>query len=563
MPAPSAAEEEALEDTDDSDEGFVPVPRHASVPRRKRSLPRQLAMAAKEAGPAKKRGRPAPKPTGAAAPPAQPAGDADQQHMQATESSRADSDRAHNGQQSSPAAGDGQQRLSGSHVAASPPAAAPAVLSEGKTGKRTAAGPEGTLRNAGSAGSAGGCPRGSAGPAASSLHKTAPAAASVPGQRKLFQLAVGSKLQKEAAASLAAEGSGAQPDPTPSKPTQRPAGPSAADAAVSRAVLAKLLRGDTEKLQQAVAVAGQHPHASTEPAGNSNSADATHTQQPVSPPARAEGSLPAWCQREEAYIAGASQELPPPRPSSPRASTPTSSRMPIASPFQQQQTQHAVPSRQPSDPRLSASAAHPSVVPWSHGRGWQQQRQAGPGHAGVPYTAASAAPGAPIMKQEPDASLRNHSLPAPAQPGKVRYPQHQPAAQLGHSTMKAPSWATQQQWPAGQASGLATPGHGNPPAAQQPQQHPVASIHVQGAVVATETRVPAAAFAPLTAAAVVAVKQAKPPDALLSRRWVSLSVFTHCTWGNTGCYKWHLQEGVSVQAQRARRHARRNASTSS
>jgi hypothetical protein len=381
--------------------------------------------------------------------------------------------------------------------------------------------------------SAAGGSGGSAGPAASDLHKAVPAAAVAPEQRKVFQLAVGLKAPTNAPTTLAAQGIVPKPKALPSKLKPRPAGPSAADAAASKAVLAKLLRGAAEQPQQADASAAQQSSMSAEPAGGSNSVDGTHTQQLVSPPAQTGGSLPEWCLREEAYLAGTLLDPLPPQPSSPLASTPTSSRLPIASPFQQQQTQRAAPLRQPSDPRLGASTASPSSVPWRPG-GWQQQQQqqqqAGPGNAGVPYTAASAAPAVPALKQEAGLPLRDHSLLAPAQPAPVQYPQQQPAAQPGHSTLKPPSWAMQQQWPAGQASGLAVLGRGIPPAAQQPQQQLVAGVSVQRAAVATKTRVPAAAFAPLTAAAVVAVKRAKRPDTLLSRRWVSLScvqLFAH------------------------------------
>ena len=444
------------------------------MPRRKRSLPRQSAAAStKEAGPANKRGTsPKPKPTRSAAPPSQPAGDADQQQTQQTEPSRADSGGAHTQEQVSLPNCGRWQSLLGGEAPELPPDAAPATSPEGEAGNRTTTGPAGMLRTAGSVNSAAGGSGGNAGPAASDLHKTVPAAAVAPEQRKVFQLAVGLKAPTNAPTTLAAQGIVPKPKALPSKLKPRPAGPSAADAAASKAVLAKLLRGAAEQQQQADASAAQQPSISAEPAGGSNSADGTHTQQLVSPPAQIGGSLPEWCLREEAYLAGTLLDTLPPQPSSPLASTPTSSRLPIASPFQQQQTQRAAPSRQPSDPRLSASSASPSSVPWRPG-GWQQQQQqqqASLGNAGVPYTAAFAAPAVPALKQEAGLPLRNHSLPAPAQPAPVQYPQQRPAAQPGHSTLNPPSWAMQQPWPAGQASGLAVLGRGIPTAAQQPQQ---------------------------------------------------------------------------------------------
>lgn len=514
----SLAQQAASESSDDSDEDYAPLLG------RKRSLPKQPAKAAREAGAPKRHGTlRRSQPTDAAAPLSQPAGDADQQQRQQTEPSHADSGGTHTGLQMSPPVGDRPESLSGAKAPASPPDAAAAMLSEGKTGSKSTTDPAGTPREAGSVTSAGGGSGGSAGPAASGSQKTPPAAGAAPGQRKIFQLAIGPKALTEASATLAAKESVPKPKALPAKQKPRPAGPSAADEAASRAVLARYgyLRGTAGQLQQADASAGQQPSMSTEPAGGSNSADRADTHQLVSTPARAGGSLPEWLVLEEADAAGTLPNLPP-QSSSPQAGTPTSGRVPVMSPFRQQQAQHAAPSRQPSDPRLGASAAPPATVPWSPSGGWQQQRQASLGNAGVPYTAASAAAAAPAMKREP-ASLRNHSLPALAPPAEPpQHPQQQPAAQLAHSTLQTP-WATQQHWPAWQASGLGVPGHGFPPAAQQPQQQPVAGVHVQGAAVATEMRMPAAAFVPLTAAAVVAVKHAEGPDALRARRWVSLS----------------------------------------
>jgi hypothetical protein len=510
----SLAQQAASESSDDSDEDYAPFLG------RKRSLPKQSAKAARKAGPANKRGTPpSSEPTAAAAPQSQPAGEADKQQRQQTEPSHADSDGTHTGLQMSPPVGDRPESLSGAKAPALPPNVAPAMPSKGKTGNKSASGPAGTPCKADSVTSAGGGSGGSAGPAASGSQKTTPAAGVVPGQRKIFQLAIGPKAQTEASATLAAKGSVPKPKALPAKPKPRPAGPSAADEAASRAVLARYLRGGAEQQQQSDASPGQQPHMSTEPAGGSNSADGAHTHQPVSMPACAGEDLPEWLRLEEAILAGT---LPEPQPSSPQAGTPTSGRMPVVTPFRQQQAQRSAPSRQPSDPRLGTSAAPPTSAPWSPVQGWQQQRQASLGNAGVPYTAATAAP-APAMKREP-ASLRNHGLPALAQPAEpTQRPQQQPAAQLAHSTLQTP-WATQQHWPAWPASGLAVPGHGLPSAAQQPQQQPVAGTHVPGAAATTETRMPAVAFVPLTAAAVVAVKHAEGPDTLRSRRWVSLSI---------------------------------------
>ena len=498
-----------FESSDDSDEDYAPLLA------RMRSRSKQSAKAAKEAGQARKRGRPPlkPRPTGAAAPPSQPAGSAEQQQKQQTQPSRSDSGDTHTGQQMLPPAGDRRESLLGAMAPAPPPNAAAEMPSEGKIGSKSTAGPAGTPRKAGSATSTGGGSGGSAGPAASGSQKTMPAAGVAPGQRKIFQLAVGPKAQTEASATLAAKGIVPQPKALPAKPKPRPAGPSAADAAASRAVLAQYLRGTAgQQQQQADASAGQQPCMSTEPAGGSNSADVTYTQQLVPPP--------EWLRHEEALLAGTlPEDLLEPHPSSPQASTPTSGRVPAVPSFRQQPAQHAAPSQQPLDPRLGASATSPANMPWSPVQGWQQRRQASLGNAGVPYTAASAAAPAPAMKREP-ASLRNHSLPALVQPELPQHPQQPPAAQLAYSALQTPSWA---MWPAGQASGLAAPGHGIPSAAQQPQQQPVAGTHAPRAAAATGMRTPAAAFVPLTAAAVVAVKQAEAPDALRSRTWVSLS----------------------------------------